>query len=75
MSYRPGHIDGDQSAKTMDAGAKAGLGHTDLGDGIHENAKLGAEPAGEKTTGHGVSVFDAQGSIGKQFHGRLSCLS
>ncbi|KAF2148329.1 hypothetical protein K461DRAFT_297758 [Myriangium duriaei CBS 260.36] len=69
MSYQQHHLDGDQTAKAMDKGANAGLPHTDLGDGIHESAIPSGQPAGQKTTGAGVSAFDAdKGAIGKQFH-------
>ncbi|KAK4545376.1 hypothetical protein LTR36_003556 [Oleoguttula mirabilis] len=62
-------MDGDASGKTMDAGASAAMKHTDITDGIHEDAKhdLGGAPAGEKTTGNAGSLFDKSGSIGKQF--------
>ncbi|TKA24477.1 hypothetical protein B0A50_06634 [Salinomyces thailandicus] len=63
-------MDGDQSAKTMDRGASAATKHSDMTEGIHEDAQkdLGGAPAGEKTTGHaGASLFDTTGTIGKQF--------
>lgn len=33
-----GKVDGDHAAKTMDAGANAATGATDLSSGIHEDA-------------------------------------
>lgn len=35
---QPGAMDGDHSAKTMDAGANAASNATDMADGIHEDA-------------------------------------
>ncbi|GAB7353151.1 hypothetical protein MBLNU459_g3685t1 [Dothideomycetes sp. NU459] len=67
MSYQPGQHDGDASAKALDKGANTAMNDTEFTSGIHENSKLAGEPAGEKTTGTGTSVFDANGAIGKQF--------
>ncbi|KAF2764065.1 BCNT-domain-containing protein [Teratosphaeria nubilosa] len=61
--------DGDSTAKMMDKGASAAAKHVDLPDGLTEDANhdLGPAPAGEKTVGTTGSMFDASGSIGKQF--------
>ncbi|GAM90739.1 hypothetical protein ANO11243_087840 [Dothideomycetidae sp. 11243] len=71
MSYQQHNLDGDTSGKTLDAGANAGMPHTDLADGVHEQASSLGKPtaAGEKTVGAGKSAFDADGgAIGKQFN-------
>ncbi|KAI4153978.1 MAG: hypothetical protein LQ340_001955 [Diploschistes diacapsis] len=60
-------MDGDNTAKTFDAGANSATkGGVDFTDSIHEGAHQG-QAAGDKTTGHGTSVFDKQGAIGKHF--------
>jgi len=59
-------MDGDHSAKTLDSGANSAIKTQDLTDSIHETAHQGAA-AGDKATGHGTSVFDKSGAIGKQF--------
>ncbi|KAI9745135.1 MAG: hypothetical protein M1818_001413 [Claussenomyces sp. TS43310] len=59
-------MDGDQSAKTMDAGAQSGMNALDMTDGIHE-AATNKSAAGEKTTGTGVPAFNKDGAIGSMF--------
>lgn len=78
-------MDGDHSAKTMDKGANLASNTTDMADGIHEDAKQTVRfskyvklwytdttfqaGAGQKETGHGTSMFDAnQGAVGSAFH-------
>ncbi|KAI0019248.1 hypothetical protein F4780DRAFT_780625 [Xylariomycetidae sp. FL0641] len=63
--YRPGQIDGDESAKALDKGANATMLNMDLTSGMHETAAQN-HPLGEKATGTG-SAFDSSGAIGKQF--------
>ncbi|KAK4932287.1 hypothetical protein LTR66_015976 [Elasticomyces elasticus] len=63
-------MDGDHSAKTMDAGANAASNATDMTEGLHEDAKQSTsqQGVGEKTTGQGTSMFNAQGgTIGSAF--------
>ncbi|MCJ1352882.1 MAG: hypothetical protein MMC33_002866 [Icmadophila ericetorum] len=62
-------MDADNTAKTMEQGANSAMkGGTDLTEGIHESVNQ-IPAVGEKTTGTGNSMFDAnQGSIGKQFN-------
>ncbi|KAI9804925.1 MAG: hypothetical protein M1833_006228 [Piccolia ochrophora] len=60
-------MDGDSSAKTLDKGASAAMGHSEMSDSIHEDSKPKLEPAGEKTTGTGTSAFHAGGAIGSMF--------
>ena len=62
-------MDGDHSAKTMDAGANKAISSQDFTESVHESAHQ-AEAAGEKATGHGGSVLDKTGAIGKQFTGK-----
>ncbi|KAI1085209.1 hypothetical protein F5B20DRAFT_575679 [Whalleya microplaca] len=64
--YRPGQVDGDESAKAALKGASSAMPNTEFSGGIHEQA-ISKEPAGEKTTGTGTSAFDSSGAIGKQF--------
>ncbi|KAF8866537.1 hypothetical protein BDZ45DRAFT_639785 [Acephala macrosclerotiorum] len=59
-------MDGDQTAKTFDEGANSAIKSMNDTDGIHE-ASHRAEPAGEKTTGTGTSVFSKDGAIGSAF--------
>ncbi|KAI9846757.1 MAG: hypothetical protein M1837_003606 [Sclerophora amabilis] len=60
-------MDGDSSAKTMDKGASAAMGHAEHTSGIHEDSKPKIEPAGQKTTGAGTSAFNAEGAVGSMF--------
>jgi len=59
-------MDGDHSAKSMEAGANSATKAMDMTEGIHEGASQGMG-AGAKTTGHGTSMFSKEGAIGKQF--------
>ncbi|KAL1650706.1 hypothetical protein SLS58_000824 [Diplodia intermedia] len=65
--YSTNQLDGDQSAKAMDAGASAAHKNVDLNEGIHEESQIRNEPVGTKTAGMGTSMFSSEGSIGKQF--------
>ncbi|KAF4301545.1 hypothetical protein GTA08_BOTSDO07287 [Botryosphaeria dothidea] len=65
--YTKNQMDGDQSAKAMEAGASSATKNLDFTEGIHEDSKPRTEPAGLKTSGAGTSVFDSDGVIGKQF--------
>ncbi|KAL1630268.1 hypothetical protein SLS56_005093 [Neofusicoccum ribis] len=79
--YSKNQFDGDQSAKTMDAGASSAAKNLDFTDGIHEDAKIRnvhphlhillrlgtAEGAIGGTAQKVGGPFDAQGAIGKQF--------
>ncbi|OJD34557.1 uncharacterized protein BKCO1_2200094 [Diplodia corticola] len=65
--YSSKQLDGDQSARIMDAGASAAHKNVDLNEGIHEDSQARNEPAGMKTSGTGTSIFSSQGSVGKQF--------
>ncbi|KAK5044609.1 hypothetical protein LTR84_010623 [Exophiala bonariae] len=59
-------MDGDHTAKTFDKGANAATKVQDLTEGVHEGAAQDSA-AGQKTTGHGTSIFSKDGAIGKQF--------
>ncbi|MCJ1334074.1 hypothetical protein MMC10_010781 [Thelotrema lepadinum] len=60
-------MDGDNTAKTFDAGANSATkGAADFTESIHEGANQAAA-AGDKATGHGTSVFDKSGAVGKHF--------
>ncbi|KAF4535557.1 hypothetical protein BFW01_g9739 [Lasiodiplodia theobromae] len=65
--YSKNQFDGDQSARTMEAGASAAHKNIDLNEGIHEESQIRSEPVGAKTSGAGTSMFSSEGSIGKQF--------
>ncbi|KAA6406583.1 MAG: hypothetical protein FRX48_09638 [Lasallia pustulata] len=59
-------MDGDSSAKTMEAGANSAMKDQELTSGIHESTNQ-IPAAGEKTTGTGASMFDKDGAIGSMF--------
>ncbi|KAI9673995.1 MAG: hypothetical protein M1817_002201 [Caeruleum heppii] len=60
-------MDGDNSAKTMDQGAKSAMPNVDMTSGVHEQSKPDTAPAGEKTTGTGTPAFNKDGAIGSMF--------
>ncbi|MCJ1395471.1 hypothetical protein MMC18_008357 [Xylographa bjoerkii] len=61
-------MDGDHSAKSMEAGANSAMkGGTDMVDGIHESVNQ-TPAAGDKMTGHGQSIFDKSGAVGSMFN-------
>ena len=51
----------------MDKGASSAIQAQDLTEGIHEDAKLNIG-VGDKSTGHGTSVFSKDGAIGGAFN-------
>ncbi|MCJ1476112.1 hypothetical protein MMC13_004777 [Lambiella insularis] len=60
-------MDGDHSAKTMEQGANSAMkGGQDLTEGIHESVKQ-TPSVGDKTAGHGGSIFDKTGAVGSMF--------
>ncbi|KAG8528942.1 uncharacterized protein KY384_006631 [Bacidia gigantensis] len=60
-------MDGDHTAKTFEQGANKAMGQNEMTSGVHET--VNQTPAeGEKTTGHGTSIFDKQGAVGKMFN-------
>ena len=97
-------MDGDNTAKTFDAGANSATkGGAEFTDSIHEGAHQAVCPlyspsipplvpfplpplptkltiftsflqsaAGDKATGHGSSIFDKSGALGKQFTGMFT---
>ncbi|EHL03404.1 hypothetical protein GLAREA_00304 [Glarea lozoyensis ATCC 20868] len=60
-------MDGDSTAKALDAGANSVVDITEMGsDAIHEKGHMRA-PAGEKTTGTGTPALNKDGAIGSMF--------
>jgi len=61
-------MDGDHSGKALDAGASSAAKAQDMTEGVPETGKQGTGGGfGDKTTGHGTSMFSKDGAIGKMF--------